>query len=135
MHVLPAGTGPSTTITAPATLPAVTVPHTIVSVSARPTLVPTTATVGAACTHGAISRAILLQDPGATIDRFGCAGDFAYAFISVPAPSSAAKGTPGVGETVLLKASGSLWEPANRSTYCPDHAVPAAVYQNACETN
>lgn len=62
----------------------------------------------------------------------GCAGDFAYADVTV---SGTGSDTPAATVTVLLKATNGAWKVVNRATYCKPNIVPAGIYQPACETN
>ena len=62
------------------------------------------------------------------IEKFGCSGDFAYAF----ADTSVQGNENSI--TVLLIRHGDTWVPADRNTYCTNHSVPSDIYFNACET-
>jgi hypothetical protein len=91
------------------------------------------ADTGPPCTSGAIQagvRAYATQSSQTLddIEKFGCAGDFAYAFADLSTQGNENS------ETVLLKQQGDGWIPADRSTYCTSHAVPGKIYFNACET-
>ena len=67
----------------------------------------------------------------ATDTSFQCADGWAYAFVNV-----------GTGEsqytaTLVFEAEGQFWIPKDRQKVCksPGNEVPAAIYQDACNTN
>jgi hypothetical protein len=62
---------------------------------------------------------------GRLVRPWACAGRFAYAGLVV-------EGNEG---TVLFRAVGRVWKPADRGKYCADGAVPARIYQPACNSN
>ena len=66
------------------------------------------------------------------MNSFGCAGAYAYAFVTIPTPEGSSDGG-GIEATFLFKANGSAWVRADRSTECA--SVPAQIHANACETN
>lgn len=62
---------------------------------------------------------------------FKCADGWAYAYANVGA------GDAQVTETLVFQAEGQFWVPQDRTKVCnaPGDSVPAAIYQDACETN
>lgn len=62
---------------------------------------------------------------GRLVRPWACAGRFAYAGLVVD-------GNEG---TVLFRAVGRVWKPADRGKYCADGVVPARIYQPACNSN
>lgn len=115
----------TSTTTVPTTTPATT--STTPSPSSTTTTTPAVTT--APCTAVAVAAGADAADPGAVITQYGCAGGFAYAFETVPAPAPLG----GVGATALFKSVAGAWSYVDRSTYCPE--VPASIYRDACETN
>lgn len=102
--------------------------------AAAPSASATPSAPAAACTSAAIRPGVQASAAqySMTLDRidgYGCSGGFAYVFADV------GQGGNVNTITVLLKQSGSTWVPANRGIYCPDHAVPSAIYSEACQTN
>lgn len=127
---------PSTTAQSPQTP---TSPATSKSASSTPPT-STTSTTGATtpvpappCTDAAILAAVHHDNPADSIYSFECSGSFAYAFVHVfGGPGGPADGYEA---TWLFKANGATWQLADRNTYCPNNAVPAPIYQLACQTN
>jgi hypothetical protein len=80
-----------------------------------------------ACTRRALTKGLRRGGLRGYIDghTFGCAGRFAYAGVIVD----------GNEVTVLFRARGRGWHPADRSRYCVNGSVPKAIYRPACETN
>jgi len=62
------------------------------------------------------------------IQQFQCSGNFAYAFADVNQQGNVNS------VTLLFKANGTSWVPADRGTYCTGGGVPANIYFDACET-
>jgi len=91
----------------------------------------TAAVASAPCDSSAIDAGVSKYTRYTSIDSYGCSGDFAYAFVTVPASTPSG----GISETVLLMASQDSWQPVNRATYCANGSVPAAIYHSACETS
>ena len=89
-----------------------------------------TGTAGAPpCTRDAVQAAlpagqVLHDDPR-------CSGNWATASPTV----LNAAGQSQYDITVLLRQNGEGWQVADRSTYCSNGSVPAAIYQQACQTN
>lgn len=81
-----------------------------------------------------------------SIDGFGCADGWAYAFVSVgPADGS---GTGGYTMTMIFEAEGQFWVPKDAMDVCGsastgssqpvapgDSLVPASIWQDACWSN
>jgi len=67
----------------------------------------------------------------ATSTSFQCADGWAYAFVNV------GTGTDQYTATLVFEAEGQFWIPKDRQTVCksPGNQVPAAIYQDACNTN
>ncbi|MGH2938622.1 MAG: hypothetical protein ACRDPE_10940 [Solirubrobacterales bacterium] len=80
-----------------------------------------------ACTKRALTKGLDRAGLPGYIDRdsFGCAGNFAYAGVIIGRDAA----------TVLFRAHGQSWRPANRSIYCENGSVPKAIYRQGCETN
>lgn len=89
------------------------------------------------CDQASISKAVegTQSSEGAvtlaTADSFGCADGWAYAYVNV-----------GTGEnqytaTQVFEAEGQFWIPKDREKVCksPGDQVPAAIYEDACNTN
>jgi alpha-tubulin suppressor-like RCC1 family protein len=90
-----------------------------------------TSSSAAPCTAAAITAAIKAHTSNFhRLDGFGCSGQFAYAFVTV----TDQQGNPIAEVTDLLMASGKAWQSASRDL-CQKGSVPAAIYQNACQTN
>ncbi len=89
------------------------------------------------CDKATISKAV--EDTGttdapavlATPDSFKCADGWAYAFANV------GTGNEQFTVTLVFEAEGQFWIPKDREKVCksPGDQVPAAIYQDACETN
>jgi hypothetical protein len=84
-----------------------------------------------ACTSAAIGAGIGKYSRYSSLDGFGCAGDFAYAFVVVPVPTPAGA----VEGTDLLRLTNTGWVHVDRTAPCEDGSVPTAIFQPACETN
>lgn len=133
---LPTHPAGSSTTSRPATSTSSTVPASSTSVTS-------TTAAGPPCTSAAVDPVAEAGDPSQQIpaatgvDGFGCAGDFAYAFVLIPAQP----GGTSYEATRLLKASGSSWTVVDRAAYCPadgnstSSPVPAAIFRDACQTN
>jgi len=67
----------------------------------------------------------------ATSTSFKCADGWAYAFVNVGTGSSQ------YIATLVFEAEGQFWIPKDRQKVCksPGNQVPAAIYQDACNTN
>lgn len=67
----------------------------------------------------------------ADANSFKCADGWAYAFVNV------GSGEGQVTETRVFEAEGQFWIVKDRADVCdgPDDEVPAAIYQDACQTN
>ncbi len=117
----------STTVVAPSTASSSTsAPSAITSVPSS-----TSTTAGPSCDEAAIAASVGHYTRYTAVTGYGCAGDFAYAFVDVPAPMPQG----GVTETLQLKATVDSWQVVSRSTYCNDGLVPTAIHHDACETN
>ncbi len=85
----------------------------------------------APCTTHAITTTVKTHTSNVySLDGFGCSGHFAYAFVTVTGQN----GQPIAEVTTLFMAVDGAWQTASFS-YCQNGSVPAAIYQNACETN
>lgn len=84
-----------------------------------------------ACSAAAIGAGVGRYTRYSSLDRFGCAGSFAYAFTELPAPTPAG----GVEETVLLKMTSTGWAEVDRTTSCENGSVPTAIVRPACDTS
>lgn len=64
-------------------------------------------------------------------DAFKCADGWAYAFVNV------GSGEEQVTVTKVFEAEGQFWIVKDRGDVCdgPGNQVPAAIYQDACQTN
>jgi hypothetical protein len=99
----------------------------------------TTQKVGGAskCDQASISKAVegtsTKEGPVtlATSTSFKCADGWAYAFVNVGTGSSQ------YTATLVFEAEGQFWIPKDRQKVCvsPGNQVPAAIYQDACNTN
>jgi len=87
---------------------------------------------GAPCTEAALATATSQSSPGTTVVSFACSGSYAYAFVDIPSPAPPTGGGS-IEATFVFTSAGSSWQRADRATVCP--SVPAAIYQNACQTN
>jgi len=93
----------------------------------------TSSASGAATRHPPCTRQALVAGlrrgvrplQGRLVRPWACAGSFAYAGLVVD----------GNEVTVLFRAVGRVWKPADRGKYCADGAVPARIYQLACNSN
>ncbi|NBP86666.1 MAG: hypothetical protein EBU54_16370 [Mycobacteriaceae bacterium] len=67
----------------------------------------------------------------ATSTSFKCADGWAYAFVNV------GTGSTQYTATQVFEAEGQFWIPKDRMKVCksPGNQVPAAIYQDACNTN
>ena len=67
----------------------------------------------------------------ATSTSFKCADGWAYAFVNV------GTGDSQYTATQVFEAEGQFWIPKDRMKVCksPGNEVPAAIYQDACNTN
>jgi hypothetical protein len=87
----------------------------------------------APCTAAAITPAALAGLTGTSaLNTFGCAGDYAYAGVTV-------SGQPGQGGesdeiTRVLTAVNGAWQMAPESA-CTSGVIPSAISQMACESN
>lgn len=89
------------------------------------------------CDYATIQKAVVAtgtdKEPNtlATKDSFKCADGWAYAFVNSGTGSSQYTGT------LVFEAEGQFWIPKDRAKVCtsPGHDVPAAIYQDACNTN
>jgi len=89
------------------------------------------------CDYATISKAV--EDTStkegpvtlATSTSFKCADGWAYAFVNV------GTGADQYTATLVFEAEGQFWIPKDRETVCksPGNQVPAAIYQDACNTN
>ena len=104
----------------------------------------------AACDEAALADtaegAIAPDEKVESIDAFGCADGWAYAFVSVgPADGS---GTGGYTMTMIFEAEGQFWVPKDAMDVCGsastgssqpvapgDSLVPASIWQDACWSN
>ena len=102
----------------------------VAAIAARPAgHTPSPAPASAPCTSDAIRSGV--QEYTAQtddIEKFGCSGDFAYAFADISTQGNKNS------ITILLIRHGNTWVPADRGTYCTNHSVPSDIYSNACET-
>jgi alpha-tubulin suppressor-like RCC1 family protein len=122
----------------PVTIPGLSGVHSITAGTAESFAVQSkakaiaTSTSAAPCTAAAIAAAVKAHTSNFhSLDGFGCSGHFAYAFVVV----TDQQGKPIAEVTDLLKASsGKAWQSASRDL-CQKGSVPAAIYQNACQTN
>jgi hypothetical protein len=80
-----------------------------------------------ACTKRALTRGLHRAGLPGYIDghTFDCAGRFAYAGVIVDRNEV----------TVLFRAHGQNWRPADRGIYCENGSVPKVIFRPACETN
>ena len=89
------------------------------------------------CSKGAISKAVVATGTAkepvalATADSFKCADGWAYAFVN------SGTGDSQYTATLVFEAEGQFWVPKDRAKVCksPGNEVPAAIYQDACNTN
>ena len=86
-----------------------------------------------ACTQTAIREASQQAAAayGGTIaglEDFHCSGDFAYADADEQQQGNVNS------VTLLFKASGTRWLPADRGKYCQNGSVPKSIYAGACTT-
>ena len=67
----------------------------------------------------------------ATADSFKCSDGWAYAFVNI------GTGNSQYTATLVFEAEGQFWIPNERAKVCksPGNQVPAAIYQDACNTN
>lgn len=99
----------------------------------------TTQKVGGAskCDQASISKAVTgtstKEGPVtlATSTSFKCADGWAYAFVNV------GTGKTQYTATLVFEAEGQFWIPKDRQKVCksPGDQVPAAIYEDACNTN
>jgi hypothetical protein len=82
----------------------------------------------ASCTKATLAAA--KPSGGTDIKQFGCAGDWAYAFVIVHP-----HGSPALEQTSVYHSSEAKWHAVNRTVPCEKHEVPQKIYKNACETN
>jgi hypothetical protein len=84
------------------------------------------------CTKAIIDAAATTAEAGTVVTSFGCAGDFAYALVQVP--QATGQGATNHASTDLFKDLAGSWHNVSRTTYCPAHQVPTAIYSAACDT-
>ncbi|HEY8218007.1 MAG TPA: peptidoglycan-binding domain-containing protein [Acidimicrobiia bacterium] len=105
-----------------------------------PTTSATSATTGGGgggtppCTDAAIRPAVVASlQPGEQLfqlNEFHCAITWA-----VTSPTVGPNQQNSYEITQLLRWNGSAWQVVDRGTYCDGGQVPAAIYQQACQTN
>jgi peptidoglycan hydrolase-like protein with peptidoglycan-binding domain len=88
-----------------------------------------TPTASAPCTGAALMTALGVNS-GKKINRYACAGGYAYAFVSTPAGPN---GQGGFDYTQLFGTKNGTWVIVDRATQCS--LVPKAIYAPACTTN
>jgi hypothetical protein len=88
----------------------------------------TTTVPGPPCTQAAITAGISAtpNEGLISVNGFGCSGPWAWAGVTLH---------PGIDAILVLSASGSSWQIANRATACSQHLVPADIYTAACTTS
>jgi hypothetical protein len=80
------------------------------------------------CTKQALTAGLRHNRPplrGQLVKPWACAGGFAASGLVVHGNES----------TVLFRASSGVWKPANATKYCANGAIPARIYQLACNSN
>lgn len=110
---------------------------TAASTDAAATTASTSPKVGGtvACDAASITTAAKSADDApvalAEPNSFKCADGWAYAFVNV------GSGEEQYTATLVFEAEGQFWVPKDRAKVCnaPGDQVPAAIYQDACETN
>jgi hypothetical protein len=88
------------------------------------------------CTQAAIEPAVVAGlTPTETLvklNEFNCAINWA---VTSPTIGGNDPNDPQIEITQLLRWNGSAWQVVDRGTYCDAGQVPAAIYQQACESN
>jgi hypothetical protein len=88
----------------------------------------------AAITAGAITNGSFQPGENPTLDNFLCSSDGTFAAANIDVGVSPERDTI----TVLLKASGGIWQLVSRADYCNNNLVPMQppdFYQLACLVN
>jgi hypothetical protein len=92
----------------------------------------TAATGGPPCDQGPIeagvTASLLAGERIIKLNEFHCAITWAATTPTVATPSS----PDGVSVTVLLRWSGTAWQPVDRAVYCDAGQVPAAISAQGC---
>jgi len=96
--------------------------------STEPTPTTTTTAPAPPCTEAAISAGISAtpNEGLISVNGYGCSGPWAWAGVTLQ---------PGEDAVLVLSASGSSWQIADRATACNQHLVPADIYTAACTTS
>jgi hypothetical protein len=133
-HPTPVGSACHTTASgSSSTSSTTTVPPT--TTTTVPATTPTTTSAGsssAPCSATAITAVVKAANKDFyALSGYGCTGDFAYASVTVTGTQT---DNPIATVTILLMATNGQWQVVSRS-YCTQNAVPAGIYQPACESN
>jgi hypothetical protein len=87
------------------------------------------------CTDAAIrpvvTSSLLAGEQLVKLNAFSCAITWAVATPTVTS-TAAPNGAP---VTVLLRWNGTAWQAVDQGVYCDNGAVPAAIFQKACQSN
>jgi hypothetical protein len=112
----------------PSAAPATTTTSPPTSSSTAPAPTTTTTAPAPPCTEAAISAGITAtpNEGLISVNGYGCSGPWAWAGVTLQ---------PGEDAVLVLSASGSSWQIADRATACSQHLVPADIYTAACTTS
>jgi hypothetical protein len=83
------------------------------------------------CTTSALGEAFIGEFHLASIQQYGCEGEWAYVWATVGTGEEAI----GVTEVLHYKAAGDRWAIVSRVTDCKATILPSVIYRQGCFSN